>query len=860
MSSSLSSEQLAMDLPITQVLPDLLACLPHHTQVVLQAEPGAGKSTQVPLALLNAMPLEGQKILMLEPRRLAAKRLAEFLAQQLGETVGQTVGYRVRNENRVSKQTRLEIITEGVLTRIIQSDPELQEVGVIIFDEFHERNLHADLGLTLLLEVQQSLREDLRCLIMSATLDEVALQNFLPNAQFLSCSGRSFPVEVSYHPAPPQTPIQQFPQLAKVLAQALSETDGDILLFLAGQGEILQAIKNCQAVCESFVAKALPLYGSLSVSQQALVFQPAGKESGFQRKVIFSTNIAETSITLQGITAVIDSGLEKSLMLDPSVGMSRLQLQRISQASATQRMGRAGRVQPGRCYRLWSETQQVNLLPHHTPEICRVDLAPLRMELARWGASAEELSWLTPPPAAHLAAAQKLLQQLQFLDCTLPVKACRFLPAGVNAGQWHAEPRFAKLLMVAEKVARLPLGCDLVALLQEGDPIADRQAVESIDIELRLQWLYQALQDSSAMKRLQKGRFLQWKQARKALYQKFGLPLDCKLSDSHSNTMGVSELLALAFPDRIGKQRGAAGAFKLANGRGVMLPANALPRDTEYLVAVEIHAQVSALQQNARVFLGASLAFEQVAHLLPLLTRITAGFDSQKQRVEAREERVLDKLVLVSKPVVIEDALMAQRCLLQAVQQDLNLLPWSKAAERLSARAAWLAQFSGFERCKRLSKEALATDIAWLEPYTLNLSKVSELKSLNLQQILESLLGYTDLQQLEKQAPKSYLSPAGREFAIEYMGKQAKVSLPLQQVFGELSSPKLAGGQVNLTFELLSPAQRPIQITADLANFWQTSYFEVAKEMRGRYPKHRWPEKPLEEKAGHSLSRNKPTA
>ncbi|WP_240693252.1 ATP-dependent helicase HrpB [Thiomicrorhabdus indica] len=840
--TNLLSMTLHAKLPIFSVLPEIVQALKERNQIILQAEPGAGKSTQVPLAVLPMSEFSQQKVLMLESRRLAAKRLAEFLAGQLGEKVGQTVGYRVRNETQVTKNTRLEIITEGVLTRMIQSDPELDGVGLVIFDEFHERNLQADLSLTLLLEIQENLREDLKCLVMSATLDEMSLKDFLPAGKFLFCEGRGYPVEVSYHPAPSQTPIWKFPQLPKILLQAISETSGDVLLFFAGQGEVMQAIQNCKSVCASQDVVALPLYGALNVNDQNKVF-----EKGHQRKVIFSTNIAETSITLEGITAVIDSGLEKLLVFDPNVGMSKLQLQRIAKASATQRMGRAGRLQAGRCYRLWSETQQFNLLSHQPPEIERVDLTGLQMELALWGVKPEELKWLTLPPKTHLQRAQTVLQALKFMD-----ENGRFLPAGEKAMKLHPEPRFAKILQIAQQNQVLALACDLVALLQEGEVIADRNEVNSIDVELRLHWVWQALdnQDKAVVKRLHRSRLQSFKQSRMALYKKFSLPMN-HAAQQQLKEISLGELLAPAYADRIGKQRGQVGHYKLANGRGVQVPDNTF--QSEYMVAIELNAQVTHSQQNARVYLAAELDFEKVQAQLNLQEKRSAGFNVQKQKVEAQQQIFLQELMISSRPVEIEDLQMAQQCLLQVVQKDFSLLPWTKKVQHFIERARWLSQFRGFETFGLLNDETLAANMDWLEPYTLNMSSISELKTVNLVQVFEGVLGYQNLSILEKEAPKQYLSPSGRLFSIDYSGQNAKVSLQLQQVFGELSSPKLAGGQVNLTFELLSPAQRPIQTTSDLANFWQTSYFDVAKEMRGRYPKHRWPEKPLEEKAGKSI-------
>lgn len=825
------------------LLAELLSAIREHSHVILQAEPGAGKSTQVPLVLLQMPQFANQKILMLEPRRLAAKWLAEFLAGQLNEKVGETVGYRVKNDQKISTRTRLEIVTEGVLTRLIQADPELQGIGLVIFDEFHERNLHGDLGLAFLLEIQENLREDLKCLIMSATLDQSALQDFLPAGKFLFCEGRTFPVSVSYHPLPSQTQWYKFPQLPQVLQQALSESSGDILVFLAGAGEIHQAIENCQGVCKAENALSLPLYGALNPAQQDHIFAKSS-----QRKVIFATNIAETSITLEGITAVIDTGVEKRLSFEPAVGMSRLQTARISKASAAQRMGRAGRVQAGHCYRLWSETQQQSLIDQSLPEICRIDLSGLRMELAAWGATSEELRWLTAPPKTHLFAAENLLQRLGFVD-----NQGRLTPAGKQSLSVHSEPRFAKLLQVAKQFDVLQLGCDLVALLQEGDLLLERTQV-SVDLDIRLDWIWLALTDKTALKRLHRGRWQNFVQSRKRLYQKFALQLadDRNLAKQQSQQVAAGTLLALAFPDRIGKQRGQVGVYKLANGRGVTLPqGDAL--QSEYIVALEINAQTTQYAQNGRVYLACPLTFSEVMPHLSLSQSVEVEFDTGRQKVVATQRTLLGELCIEQTAVEQVSAQFIEQALLKAVQKNWQLLPITKSVSRFLERAQWLSQFSGFERFSILSVNRLQQEMSWLQPYIGNMNSISQLQNLNLLQILQSQIEYTDLQTIELEAPNSYLSPAGKEFEIDYSGQLAKVSLPLQQVFGELSSPRLANGQVALTFELLSPAQRPIQTTADLANFWRTSYFEVAKEMRGRYPKHRWPEAPLNEKAGVSV-------
>ncbi|MBN2646947.1 MAG: ATP-dependent helicase HrpB [Thiotrichales bacterium] len=823
-------------LPITQILPALRAALPFHNQLVLQAEPGAGKSTQVPLALLQHPLLQQQKILLLEPRRLAAIRLAEFLAQQLGEPLGKTVGYRVRNQQKISAATRLEVVTEGILTRMLQSDPELSGVGLVIFDEFHERSLQADLGLSLLLDIQQNLREDLKCLLMSATLDLEGLRACLPDAATFFCPGRAYPVSVSYHPSAAGTPWQRLPQLPEVLALALKETDGDVLIFLPGQAEIFRAIAQCQALCERHQVVAFPLYGALSRVQQAAVFALS-----VERKVIFSTNLAETSITLPRIRAVIDSGLQKSLHYDAKVGMSRLKLTFISQASATQRMGRAGRVAAGHCYRLWSPQQQSRMREQDAAEIEQADLTGLRMELALWGVKAEQLQWVTPPPPAHLAAAESVLQQLQLLTLQ-----GRLTALGEQALLLHPEPRFGKLLALAQGRHCLPLACDLVALLQEGSPFTEG---DSLDLQHHLQRLWHALKkglETGAKQFVWQG----WLQTRKKLYQRFDLPLDVSAASLQEQ---LGALLALAFTDRIGRRRHEHSAvYKLANGRAVQLPSNA-SFSSEWLVAIDADANVDNPTQNGRLYLACAFEWSEVASELRLQAELEVRFDPQKGKVIGLEKHWLGKLCVEQCLVNNLPVESVQAAWLTALSTNFEGLPWRTEAKALAERCAWLGQFRGFEDFAKLSPPSLQNDLEWLQPYLGDIRSLSGLQRLDLAAILRAQLDYGQWQRLQQHAPQTYRAPSGRDFVITYQGRQAKVSLPLQQLFGELSSPKLADGQVALTFELLSPAQRPIQVTADLANFWLDSYHEVAKEMRGRYPKHRWPQEPLLEKAGGSI-------
>jgi ATP-dependent helicase HrpB len=830
------------DLPIFSVLDRLLTDLKKSSQVILSAEPGAGKSTQVPLALLRSEIFSGQKIIMLEPRRIAAKRLAEFLADQLEESVGQRVGYRVKNDSKVSAQTQIEVVTEGVLVRFIQDDPELNGVGLVIFDEFHERNLQADLGLTLLLDVQQGLREDLKCLIMSATLDHQGLQNLLPNAELICCKGRSYPVTVQYWPAPKPTYPNGFiaqsnsthnalPQLAVVLEQALSQHDGDVLIFLPGQREIHREMESLRSICQKFDALALALYSRLKPEKQAQVFQKT-----LQRKVIFSTNIAESSLTIPGIKVVIDSGVEKKMRFDPNVAMSRLVYQSISKASASQRMGRAGRLSAGHCYRLWSESQQMGLREFDEPDIQREDLTSLRMEVALWGTEVADLHWPSPPPKSSIQVAESVLRRLGYLT-----DKGRLTVEAESALTLYSDPRMAKILQQAQAISTLALGCDVVALLQE----EQSGSHASWDMNETLIKLQNALTDASIRKALNPIAWQQWKKSRQRLRQKLSVN-----EDGVDQRAQVGELLALSFPDRLAKHV-SNGVFKMSNGRQVSL-ANADRHIPNWLVAITVDAKT----KQGKIFQAFAFDFDDVSSALQYDRKIEVVFDESKQRIQVNERYWLDKLLIKSKPLALSDySQEVEQCLFETLQRHPEKIPLNQVAKNLIQRAGWLSQFKGFSEFKVLSFKVLYQDLSWLQPYLTQVSSIKELENLDWQQILLSSLDYEQKQRLEREAPEFYLAPTGKKFVIEYTDSQAKVSLPLQQLFGEARSPCLAGQEVALIFELLSPAQRPIQVTSDLSAFWQGSYLEVAKDMKGRYPKHRWPDNPMAEQPGSSINR-----
>lgn len=840
-----------MTLPISPLLAQIVSTLAERPGLVLQAEPGAGKSTAVPLALLKADWLAGKKILMLEPRRLAVRSIAGYLARQLGEKVGQTIGYQIRNERKVSALTRLEIVTEGILTRRLQSDPALSDVALVIFDEFHERSIHADLALTLCLDVQAGLRDDLKLLVMSATIDTAAVSAFLNHAPVLCSQGRGFAVTTHYLPQPLTSPHPNdwLPLLKQRIHQALQTARQDVLVFLPGQAEI----KRMQSLLQQDVFAGLlicPLYGQLSPEQQemALVPDPLGR-----RKIILATNIAETSLTIEGVDAVVDSGWARKAMYDVSSGMTRLVTQRISQASADQRQGRAGRVMAGVCYRLWSAGQQQQLSPFEAEEITQSDLSDVCLELALWGVnSPDELRWLTPPPPAHYASAKRLLQQLGLLN-----DKGGLTELGRSAQGLGLNPRLARMLLSVqgESAGLQTLALDLAALLAEGDILRGEQDADLIKRLLVLQAYRQNRQQAKQDDVIQTAAIEQaLKNADNWRKQLSFLP-PVALSLAQMQTDGGA-LVALAFPDRIAqRRRGEAPRYLMTNGKGAVLRNEDALRNQAWLAVASLDGQ----RQEGRIYLAAplDLATIEQTFVSQIEAKIGLRFDAKKRELIASEQRRLGRLVLSEQPTEAITPSQFQAALLEGVANQLDLLPWTEAALDYLARLRWLAELS---HCAGLDWPSydqawLSANIeTWLAPYLSGINSIKALQKLDMLAIVQGLLDYESQCLLEREAPKYYHAPSDKKVVIDYsQAKTAKVSLALQEVFGQLTSPRLAWGQVALTFELLSPARRPIQTTADLAHFWQTSYFEVIKEMKGRYPRHRWPDKPLEEKPGRSI-------
>lgn len=822
-------------LPIDTVLPELLAALAGHQAVVLEAPPGAGKTTRVPLALLQQPWLGEKSVLMLEPRRLAARGAATFMAQELGEEVGRRVGYRVRFDNRISADTRIEVVTEGILTRRLQQDPELGGVGLVIFDEFHERNLHSDLALALCLDAQRGLREDLKLLVMSATLDGDKVAALL-DAPVVRSEGRCFPVTTHYLPCDPEGPLHEV--VARAVERALAETAGDILVFLPGAGEIRRTEERLQAGSAASACELVPLYGDLPFEQQQRAILPSA--SG-RRKVVLATPIAETSLTIEGVGTVIDSGWQRLPRFEPRSGLTRLETVRVSRASAEQRAGRAGRLGPGVCYRLWGEGTQRGLVPYNAPEILEADLMPLALELAQWGVSdATTLTWLDPPPAAALAQARELLQQLQALD-----DSGQITPLGQEMAALPLHPRLAHMLLFAKSRGSAALACDIAALLSERDPLRASEGERRCDFALRLEALHAHRQQGNRGARAFGADPAACAAAERASRQWRHL-LKVQADDSGADEQEVGLLLALAYPDRIAQRRDTGeGRYRLSNGRGARL-LNECGTAAELIVA----ASLDGRGEESRIFLAAPLGLARLEAVMAerIRWRSVVGWDRAGETVIAREERRLGALVLAQRPLPQPEPETLLDAMLEGVREmGLESLPWNEEARQLQARLLSLHQWLPGEDWPDLSDaQLLATLEEWLAPYLSGMNRREHLSRLNLADILRNTLDWDKQQRLEQAAPTHLQVPSGSRKKLSYSSDAAPpvLAVKLQELFGLADTPTVAGGRVAVMLHLLSPAQRPIQVTQDLKSFWNNTYAEVKKELKGRYPKHPWPDDP----------------
>ena len=814
--------------PITPLLPDIQAALAAQSRLVLEAPPGAGKTTQVPLALRDAPWLGNKKIVMLEPRRIAARAAAQFMAQQLGEAIGQTVGYRIRFESKVSAATRIEVVTEGILTRLIQDDPELSEVGAIVFDEFHERHLAGDLGAALALDIQTTLRPDLRIVVMSATLDGERIAQWL-DAPRISSPGRSFPVRIDYPPARAQESVEH--HLARVARQALNDSTGDVLAFLPGRREIARVQSVLSQTLQRDDVETVVLHGELSLAEQQLALAPA--EEGM-RRIVLATNVAESSVTLPGIRTVIDTGLAREPRFDPNSGFTRLETVTISQASADQRAGRAGRVAEGTTYRLWPQSRRLD--PARTAEIMQAELSGLALELAAWGSA--ELPWLDSPPSGALAQARELLTQLGALD-----EQQRMTPLGRRMLALGATPRLGAAALHSPETLHA-LVADLLALMEARSPLRGEQS-RSDDFRIRVAALHAWRDRRSATgygSGVDSGALAAIEQACKGWRRR----LDVRSAASgvpHSHAVG--DLLLHAFPDRLARQDESNPLrYTLANGRGARLHEQTALMGEPWLVVLDLrHETRDSLILSAAPFDPRVLEndyphqFQRVRHV---------RWNDERAAVEAFEERRFAAIVLErrSVPVQAEDAVPA---LLAAIRsRGLDVLPWSESAQRLRMRMQSLREWMPELGLPDVSDvHMLDTLEHWLAPYLQGKRKLDALSPDDLSPALVAQCDYEHRSQLDAQVPDGLTVPSGQTRRLEYSpGEPPVLAVKLQELFGLADTPRVAGGRVPVTLHLLSPAGRPIQVTQDLKGFWERTYPEVKKELKGRYPKHPWPDDP----------------
>ena len=793
-------------LPVASILPELLLALRQSPQVLLNAPTGAGKSTWLPLQILREGAIEG-RILLLEPRRLAARNVAQRLAELLGEKPGETVGYRMRAETCVGANTRLEVVTEGILTRMIQHDPELSGVGLVILDEFHERSLQADLALALLLDVQQGLRDDLKLLIMSATLDNDKLQRLLPQAPTIISEGRAFPVERRYQSLPSH---QRFDEaVAIATAELLRNEPGSLLLFLPGVGEI-QRVQNYLAERVADDVLLCPLYGALSLSEQrqAILPAPAGK-----RKVVLATNIAETSLTIEGIRLVVDSAQERVARFDVRTGLTRLLTQRVSQASMTQRAGRAGRLEPGVCVHLLAKEQAERAAMQSDAEILQSDLSSLLLELLQWGCTdPTQLNWLDQPPAVNLAAARRLLTQLAALaDERLTAKGQKMATLG-------NDPRLAAMLVAAQSDDEVATAARLAAILEEPPRGANHD-------------LLQAFSRSQG----------QWQQRSQQLCKRLNRRAGQPDSDA------IPKLLAQGFPDRIARRRGQKGRYQLANGMGAMLDADDALNRHEWLIA-PLLLQGSA-SPDARILQACALDIDALIARCPSLLQQsdTIEWDDAQGTLKALRRSQIGQLTLSVRPLgKLSENELHQAMLTGIREKGLSVLNWTSDAQQLRLRLQCAARWLPEEAWPAVDEATLLDELeSWLLPHMSGVHSLRGLKSVDICQALRDRLPWSLQQRLESSLPTHYTVPTGSRIAIRYdEDNPPALAVRMQEMFGEASTPTIAQGRVALVLELLSPAQRPLQITRDLSAFWQGAYREVQKEMKGRYPKHVWPDDP----------------
>jgi ATP-dependent helicase HrpB len=799
-----------MDFPVDQIIPQLSQALEKGPAALLVAEPGAGKTTRVPLKLIDAPWLKGQKIVMLEPRRLAARNAAHRMAETLGEEVGQTVGYTVRLERRVSAKTRIEVVTEGILTRRLQQDPELSGTGLVIFDEFHERSLDADFGLALTLDIQRGLRDDLKILVMSATLDAARVAAHLGDAPVIDAPGRVFPVETRHLDKAQRQTISA--DAVRAVHRALDETDKSILVFLPGEAEIRRTedALNASGMPKNSVVR--PLYGAMSFAEQDAAIRPSPPG---ERKIVLATTIAETSLTIDGIGAVIDCGFKRVPRFDPATGMTALETVRVSMASADQRRGRAGRLGPGVGYRLWPEAESRALKAHDDPEIFVADLAPLVLELAAWGVTdPTSLPWLDPPPAAPFAQAQDLLKRLEALDEENKITAM-----GKQMVRLPLHPRLAHMVVRGHSA----LAADLAAMLSERDGLPRALGV---DVTSRLTAIRGGARDRI-------------RQTAKQIRQITGIKDD-------ESDLSPGLLVAFAFPDRIAQRRGGDRRYRLSGGGGAVLPEHDALVTQDFLAV----ATTDGASGDQKIFLAAPLSLKEIEEHFrdQIEARDGVFWDSRTKAVSASKSRRLGALVLEEKPSTNADPTLIAEAMTEGVREmGLAALPWTEGAKILRARVMFLRRLFPEEGWPDLSDEALLANLSdWLAPYLAGISRKAHLDRLDMHQIIQSLIPHDLARKMDRLAPVRIEVPSGADVRIDYETEGDPVlRVRLQEMFGLARTPAIAEGRSPLRIELLSPAGRPLAVTQSLETFWTNGYPGVRSDMRGRYPKHAWPEDPL---------------
>ncbi|MGK7390355.1 MAG: ATP-dependent helicase HrpB [Candidatus Cyclobacteriaceae bacterium M2_1C_046] len=812
-------DPLHIDLPVNDIIPAVKNKFIKNNTLIITAPPGAGKSTLLPLALLNEPWLENKKIYMLEPRRLAARSIAMRMAELLGEEVGKTVGYRIRFENRISPATRIEVLTEGILTRMLQSDNSLEDASMVIFDEFHERSIHADVALALTRDAQKILRPALRIMIMSATLDMPTLSGLL-EAPVVESKGRQYPVEVIYTG---EQDLMMLPEMtARTVIKAAKDNEGDILVFLPGEGEIKKCAELLKPGLTNFAIH--PLYSKLPPHKQYAAIMPSkfGK-----RKVVLATSIAETSLTIEGIKVVVDTGYGRTSRFDPNTGLSRLETVQISKDSADQRAGRAGRLSPGTCYRMWSKATQERLNEHRIPEILEADLAPLLLELAQWNiADPYSLTWLTPPPKGALAQASAVLHDLEALEDG------RITDHGKQVNKLPCHPRIAHMLLMAHGEQSLSLATDLAAILEERDPL-EREA--GIDINLRIEALRRFRERNGTNKK-----FNRIEKVASSYRNIFNIDIDNGPVDSF--TTGF--LIAQAYPERIASARpGNNAQFQMANG-SLAMAGHKDDLAHESWLAI---AHVNARENMGKIFLASPLDPKDLAPLVRQKEVIT--WDTKKGGVVATKDLRIGSIILQSLPLLSPDKNLIIKAISEAVKKEgERLLDFNEEVVQWQNRVLSLCKWNPDEEWPDVSTDnLLSTNERWLSPYLQQVKKPEDIKKINLKEVLHHQLDYEKQELLNKLAPEHIEVPTGSKIRLRYFsdGAPPVLAVRLQEVFGMQDTPKVNRGKISVIMHLLSPGFKPVQITSDLRSFWNNTYFDVKKDLKGRYPKHEWPEDPL---------------